>query len=169
LDPGSHLLLLEHQGEQKSVQLVLATGEKNRRVGISFAVAPPPTPTPTPTPTPAPLPPPQERGYHISPLVWAGLAVAVAGGVVAGVTGGMALSRANELRDRCPERTCTKQDERADYDQGARLAHTSTAFFVVAGAGVALGVVGILLSGPEDSSELRAGLGMGGAWLKGRF
>ena len=167
LDPGTHEVVLEHQGEKKTLTVLLTTGEQNRRVGISFA--PPPPPTSPSVPPPQPPPPVREAPYRISPLVWVGFSIALAGGVVAGVTGGLALSRAKDLERRCGGKTCTA-DERADYDAGTRLAHASTACFAIAGAGAVLGVVGILLSGrDEHAAELRAGLGLGTAWLEGRF
>ncbi len=156
LDPGSHELRIEHGDESpRTERVVLAEGQKNREIAISFQPA---------TSEQA------EGGW--SPLLFVGAGVAAVGVIVGAVTGGLALSEGAKLDEQCPDRSMCREAGRDSYDTGLALSHVSTVGFVVAGAGAALAVVGLLLSDwdtTEASARVRLRVGPFGASLQGRF
>lgn len=115
---------------------------------------------------PAPLPPPEEGG--VSPLVWVGFGVGGAGLVTFAVAGGIALSRKSALDDACGGGDLCPSSQRDAHDDALVAAHVATVGAVVAGAGAALGVVGLLLSGGGEA-EVSAVLGPTTLGLRGRF
>jgi len=91
------------------------------------------------------------------------------------ITGAIALSKASELDDACPDKRCSVEQQSV-LDTGEALAYTSTAGFVVGGAGIAVGLVALLMSGTKDeqaqpagSSKLRPVIFHAGLGLEGRF
>ncbi|MBW2455726.1 MAG: hypothetical protein JRI68_14510 [Deltaproteobacteria bacterium] len=185
LDPGAHKLRFERPGSPPIEQQIVAReGEKNRRLDVMFqaeaGATPPPTATatgavpspdpPPPGPEPAPTTPDEADSGGISPLVWVGFGVAGVGLIVGGITGGLAMSKGSELDDQCAGEGCTQDD----IDGGMVVAHVSTASFVIAGAGAAVGLVGLLIGGssePEEAAglELEPIVGPGSFGLRGRF
>lgn len=132
-----------------------------------------PAPTAAPAVDPAPPPPAQvEDEGGISPLVWVGFGVAAAGSILGGITGGISLSQASDLEDQCPNDVCPP-DKEGDVDGMMTLGHVSTVSFVVAGVGAAVGVVGLLLPGGDESPEgdvaLQPVIGPGVLGLRGVF
>lgn len=158
LDPGSHQLELTVAGTKKTDKILLSEGEKARRV--EFVVGPATAPVPVPS-TPG-------EGSAISPLVFAGFGLALVGVVAGSVTGAMSLSTAAELRDICPANRCSAEQQ-ADFDSGETLAHISTVSFVLAGAGAAVGVVGLVMSTGSQEPAVSLRLSPTGALLGGRF
>jgi hypothetical protein len=172
LDPGEHSLRFEHPGGKPIDQtLVLVAGTKRRRVEISFEGTAEPSPDPLPQPLPAP--PPGDGGgdaeggfLPLSPVFYAGVAVAGAGLILGAVTGGLSASKKSELDDQCASTGCTEDD----IASGENLAHVSTAGFALAGAGAALALVGLLVfSGPDDEPSAGLRVGPGGLWVSGAF
>lgn len=153
LDPGSHELRVELGGEPpKTEQVVLAEGQKNREIALSFAPAD------------------GDEAAGWSPLFFVGAGVAGVGLIVGAVTGGLALSESAALDEQCPDRTRCTEAGRDSYDTGLALSHVSTVGFAVAGAGAALAVVGLLLSDFDTTTEA-AGIELrwGPLGLRGRF
>jgi hypothetical protein len=71
---------------------------------------------------------------------WVAAGVGGAAAIAAGVTGGLSLSKANDVKDQCQDGTCpaSQKDER---DSALKLGYASDALIAVAGVGVAAGVV----------------------------
>lgn len=171
VNPGTRVVRATAPGFEPTEQrLVLA--EREQRV-VSIELRPEAPPPPPPPPKPAPPPP------TISPLVWIGAGLTVAGLGVGAVTGGLSLSKASDAKELCHEDACpgTAQE---DIDDSLLLANVSNVAFAVGGVGLVLGVVGIVLSGseePEDAGTPPTGqaaaprlvLGPGSLWLQGRF
>ncbi len=107
-------------------------------------------------------------GGGISPLVPIGFAVGGAGLVVGAVCGGITLARVSDLENRgCPD--CDpSQVEEDELDDDRVIAHVATAGFVVAGVGIAVGIIGIVLS-TSSSDDTAIVLGPGSAGLRGSF
>lgn len=142
LDPGSYRLSLIHgDAPPFEIEVVVRTGEKNKPVDAVLPARPAPhdavEPAPVPVPAPDPDPGDDGEGSSLLPLAWIGFGLAGAGAIVGGITGGLAISRHNELEEQCPTTGCTQDD----IDGGRVLAHVSTASFAIAGAGAVLGVV----------------------------
>jgi hypothetical protein len=124
-------------------------------------------------------PAPEDRGQGptISPLVWTGFGVGLAGFIAGGVAGGVAASQASDLKDACGDLgNCNGAITQAELDETVTLAHVSTAGFAVGGAGVALGIVGLFLSDfsaspppAGDKASVEPFVGVGGAGIRGRF
>lgn len=125
-------------GEKKSMRIVVQEGER-RLIEIDFA------PVPAVTTTQAPAAPPESRS--ISPLAYIGFGLGGAATIAGAITGGLALGAASDLRKQCEQSGCAQ----SDIDDEALISHVSTAMFVVAGAGFALGVGGLLL--PDDNED----------------
>ena len=169
LDPGQHVIRYQKGSDPAQEQpVVVAEGEQKKRIELTIAAPPDPDPAPDPTPAPIPKPPTDEGG--ISPLVFIGFGIAGAGAIVGGITGGIALSKASDLEDACPNKVCA-EDQRDAFDSGNALSHVSTVSFAIAGAGAVLGVVGIFLSDFSSDSEqaLRPMMGPGSIGIRGSF
>lgn len=153
MDPGTHVVRAEHGGRVQELSLVVSVGDKNRKLELSFEERPALPPSPAQPFSDVPRDAQPERGapLYVSPLVYAGFSVAVTGLVAGAVTGGLALSRASDLQDACPDKVCTS-DQRADYDEGVRFAHAATGCLIFGGVGAVVGVVGVVMSGRERTS-----------------
>jgi hypothetical protein len=156
LDPGEHLVRLEHAGAPPiERRIVLGRGEKNRVLEVRFeppppaprADAPPPLTPPAPS-SEAPAPEPSAA----EPVAIAGFSLAAAGLLAGAVTGVVAAVRTDELAEQCATRGCTEDE----LDGARTLAHVSTGGFVVAGAGLAVGVGALLAErfGSEQGPDL---------------
>lgn len=164
LNPGTHVFVAQLPGEDPlREEILIGEGDANRRIELSYAPEGAPDPTPDGSDVAA-----EEGGIHV--LVWVGLGVAVAGAVAGGITGGLALAGGSTIDENCNDKLCP-ESEREDYDRSLLLAHISTVSFAVAGAGAALGIVGIILSdfGSTEQAHIRpiigpTWIGMGGSF-----
>ncbi|WP_437552555.1 PEGA domain-containing protein [Sorangium sp. So ce367] len=99
--------------------------------------------------------------------------VGVAGLGVFAVTGGLALDKINELDARCPNKQCPST-EAGNQRAVEALGTAATVGLLVGGLGVAAGTGVLLLTRPGGSKRrpgpsVRAGVGLGGFEVKGRF
>ncbi len=116
------------------------------------AVTPPPPP-------PTVVPPPPDTAKPASgpgAFTWVAFGVGAAGIIAGSITGGLALSRGSELGDECAgdsapgDTQCSPRLE-DDINSATMLAHISTVSFAVGGAGVAAGVISLLVGGGEST------------------
>lgn len=165
LDPGPHAIVVKATGRADATsQITLGEGESMRielDAGSSTDVA---TPTP-PRGDAAPA-------RALSPLVYVGFGVAAAGAVAGSITGVMALGAGRDAEASCPELRC--RDPRAvdDVESGRTLGTISTVSFIVAGAGAAVGVYGLLwgkASGAKREPSVGVSLAPTSVTLRGRF
>jgi hypothetical protein len=122
-------------------------------------------PVPNPAVVVAPLPdrpvvkPPPvgggERTTGASVLLFGGFGLAVAGLAVGGITGALTLSKASTVKVQCQNDICDP-NAKADLDSAGTLATISTIGFIAGGAGLALGVVGLLLPRTKAESALQS-------------
>lgn len=159
LNPGKHRLKVTAAGYQP-VEITLELSEREARV-IDVPLQP----------IGEPPPPPPKPG--VSPLVFVGFISAGAGVIVGTVTGAMSLAQAGDVKDACEDNVCPTALE-TDADRSVALAHASTVSFIIAGAGAAVGVVGLLLSGSGDATEaagldLQPMVGPGSLGVRGTF
>ncbi|MEZ4437446.1 MAG: hypothetical protein R3B72_00025 [Polyangiaceae bacterium] len=93
-------------------------------------------------------------------LLWTGYGVGAVGVVVGTITGVMSILKTKDLEKRCDGIQCP-DDVLAERDDALPIAHVSTASFVVGGAGIVVGTIGLLLmlsdSSPEDVASLDLG------------
>lgn len=143
LDPGAHTILVRVQGrEDATTQLTLGEGEAKRvelEAGAPLAGALHATsPVREPASTSA-----------LSPLVFVGFGVAAAGLAAGSVTGLMALGAGSDAKTSCPDLRCRDASALDDIETGRTLGMVSTISFIVAGAGAAVGVYGLLWAKPS--------------------
>jgi len=103
-------------------------------------------------------------------LAYVGFSVAGVGLLVGAITGGISLSQQSTLKDECPDDVCAPEKD-DELSTAMTLGHVSTASFVVASVGAALGVIGLFVggSGSTETASIRPYLGPGCAGLKGSF
>jgi hypothetical protein len=184
IDPGSRKLRVEARG-RRAFERVLALEAKGgvtvvdvllEPEGLKAAPAPPP-PAPLP-PAPGAAPerpeePPSGGGSFVPAIVAFGVGAA---GLIAGsITGAMSLGKVGELEEDCPGGRCSTAEHQDLIDEAGLLGNVSTALFIVGGAGVATGVVLLIVRpslGEDDArptARVTPWIGAGGAGLLGRF
>ncbi len=128
---------------------------------------------------PVPADGPDEGSGGISPLAWVGFGVGAAGLITFAVAGGIASSRASELKDSCPDNRCSAEKQ-GELDDANLSADVATAGAVVAGVGTAFGLVALFAfdgggdaeaAGDEPAPEagLRPLVGLGTVGVEGWF
>jgi hypothetical protein len=128
VDPGTHTFRYEPKdGAAVEERVSIRTGEKNRRLVVTFGAQAKITPVPVTTSTPPPSRP-------IPPLFWVGSAFAVAGFAVFAGVGGSSLADESKLRSTCAP-NCAESDVHA-----IRVKHT------VADIGLSVGIVSVVVA-----------------------
>ena len=106
---------------------------------------------------------------HVSPVAWVGFGVAGVGLLVGAVTGGGAFATASSVKRDCPNGLCPPSAH-GTLNASVALGTTSTVAFIVAGAGAAVGIVGLLLSKRVPIAESATiVVGPGTVGFEGRF
>lgn len=113
------------------------------------------------------------------PAMVSAFAIGGAGIVVGSVTGIMAMTKHSQLVSDCPDRTCGR-DQESNYNDFHTLGTVSTVGFIAGGAGLATGIV-LLLVKPKTTIETPAPgqasrgtrwspfIGVGAAGVRGSF
>lgn len=105
----------------------------------------------------------KSKGWMSSPLVWSGFGVGAAGLIAGTVTGILSLNETSEIKKQCDGIRCPSS-YRSKIDDANTLANVSNISFAIGGAGVVVGIVGILISG--SPSPQSAGHGGKGPWIR---
>lgn len=183
VNPGHHVIVAKVANSPESKAEIDLKESEARDVTLAISVTPggkPPvdekrpdgTPPPGPTPGPTPPPPPpvhdDKPAGHTSPLVYIGFIGAGVALVAGGVTGGLAFSKASEVKKQCPNSTCPS-DKSGLLEDTKSYATISTIAFAVAGAGVVLGIIGLTKSGSSDTAYVRPYIGVGSLGVTGAF
>lgn len=163
MNPGKHALTIEPPNGQKIRREVDLRETSVETVEVDLA--PPPAVTAAPNATVAlPIGSPPEGASSPPPPARSILGPAIAFGaggaglVVGAITGGMTLAKAGEIRALCggdldcPESARTK----VGLDGAKGIGYVSTAAFVVAGVGAAVGVVLLVLPAGKKDAPPRA-------------
>ena len=156
LNPGEHVLVAKAgAGPDAQKTVTLKEGEMQEVLLAPSYVEGPATPPVVNTPVPRGAEPPLQKGGGGTgrTLVVIG---AVAGGVgvaVGSVTGVLALSKASSVKDACPDKSrCTSASAQSDYKTGRTMGTLSTVSFIVAGAGAATLLAGLLIPGSSPKT-----------------
>jgi hypothetical protein len=171
LNPGSHEVTAKSTSTLEQRATVELKEGESRELPLTLNVT---AETLTAKPPAAdPGNPSDAGGTKTNALVYVGFGVGVVGVATGSITGLMALSRASKVDAACGGKLICPPSAKSDVTAGRTLGTVSTIAFIVGGAGVALGVYGLL--NPAKSSPPRAGLvvhpeiGAGWAGLTGSF
>lgn len=110
-----------------------------------------------------------ERTTAASVLIYGGFGVAVIGLIAGGITGGLAFSKAGDVKKQCENGICDPSVS-GDLDSTKSMALISNISFAAAGAGAILGIVGLALP-KSHAGAVATGVfvGPGGAGVRGTF
>jgi hypothetical protein len=113
--------------------------------------------------------PPPDDGIAPPPVTsWVLLGVGTAALVAGGVTGGIALSKAGDLEERCPDRRCPPSAE-PDHEEAEIFGWTSTVALGVGVAAVAAAAVVWFVDMGDEADTARLQLGPGTIGARVRF
>lgn len=151
VEPGARVIEVSAKGYVTARQTV--DGKAGQAVDVALALVP-------------------ERGPAERSLLGPGITFGVGGvGLVVGaIAAGVSFAKFGELEKACgPELACA-ESLRGEVETGRTLGHVSTAAFVVAGVGAAVGVT-LLLLPPSSKPPANAGMvvGPGFVGVKGAF
>jgi hypothetical protein len=161
VDPGRYRIVARRADATVEKEVNVAPGDAARVV-----LAMPPLP-----------PPPAERMPMLRKVGWGAIGAAGAGVIIGAVSGGVAAAKGHSLLSQCPNHVCpTQADLSLDGSYNAARA-ASTAGFVIAGIGLAVGVPILVISPklepvPRDtagSARLSTWIGWGAAGARGDF
>jgi hypothetical protein len=139
--PGKHVV---SDGESR-IDVSIAAGEtRDLTVGSSK-----PPPAAVVTNEPPAMPPPAKSTIPTLSLI--GFGVGAAGLVVGSITGLMAISAESDLSKQCGDAKKCEPELQDDLDRAKAKATISTVGFIVAGVGVAVGVVGFFLPSKTEA------------------
>ena len=154
LNPGGHVVVMEVNGQRVQAEVSLAEGQsKDVEMDVPPAKHEPATNGPPNDPI---TPPPYPEERKMSPLVYVGFGTAAVGIGVGAVTGILTLSKASALSDACRDSRCPPSSQ-SDLDSASATGTVSTIAFIVGGVGVAVGVVGIFMSGRSSQAPRASG------------
>jgi hypothetical protein len=179
-DPGNHVVHASSTGfTDGSSTFSLKEGE-NATVVVKLDPSPvaPVAEAPPATPNELPTAPTPEAPRRLSPLVFVGFGVGAAGLVTGAVAGLAHLTQISDVKsDYCNGTTVCREGYQSAVDHAGPTATVSDIGFVVAGAGIAAGVVGLVLSARRAAPAREEGaaasvqpiFGVGSVGVKGRF
>jgi hypothetical protein len=152
VNPGQHTIVVK-AGTHERKEDVLVAEREQKMVTVDVSVPKGPIVDP---PNPEE---PQKPGGSSTPkiLMIGGFALGAVGIGVGAVTGIMSITKVNSIKNGCPDNHCTP-DKQSDIDSAKGLGTISTIAFIAGGVGVAVGVVGLLMSGKSGESEPAQGV-----------
>jgi hypothetical protein len=171
-DPGTHTVTATSRGFlATSAKVSLKDGETS---SVTLTLQPDPNAPATDPSAPADPAAPAEGSYvSRNKLAFVALGVGVVGLAVGAVSGALVASKTSSLDGECVDKACPASRQ-SDIDSASTLATVSTVGFVVGGAGIATGVVLLLLGRPAPSAQTARPhvipvIGATGLGLDGRF
>ena len=160
LNPGKHVIVGTAGAREVKVAIDLAERDATE-ASLDFT-----PPKQEPIAAPKDYDQPQNEGKR-SPLVWAGLGIAVVGVGVGSVTGILSMSEKSTADESCRDGKCPPQAHDA-LDASKTFATVSTIGFIAAGVGVVLAGVGLAL-GKTPKQEAGLTVHFTGSGVGGRF
>lgn len=164
VDVGAHTIVVRAKDREETTDTFTIAEGESKRIEVKLgaekkAVAAPVTGPPAP----------ETPSGGTSPLVYAGFGTAIVGVVVGSVTGIIALGAGSDAKDNCPSGGCKSQDDVDAAKSGQTAGTISTIAFLVAGAGAAVGVYGLVWGKPKTSASVAVSVGPMGGGLRGTF
>lgn len=168
VDPGVHAIVVRAKGRPDTTTRITLSEGETKRVEMDVATASTPVVV-APSEPAAAGPTTTPSTPSVSPLVFVGFGVAAAGVGVGAITGLMAMSAGSQAKSDCPSLKCDR-GTLDDIEAGRSLGTVSTISFVVAGAGAAVGVYGLLWGGKaKRDATVGVSLAPSNITLGGRF
>lgn len=171
VNPGHHVVVVRAGSVEKKNEVDVAEGEA-KTLSVDLTPAPAAVPLDESTASsraPSPLP---------KVLIYGGFGIGAVGVGVGAVTGLMSLSKVSDVKKDCVNDICPA-GRQPDIDSAKSLGTVSTIAFIAGGAGVAAGVIGLVLQSKQASTEptpgasvklrVRPELGPTWAGLRGTF
>jgi len=163
VDPGTHTVKASAEGFKPTEQTfqVAEGGSAEAKLKMDkagdVAIAPVPPPGGAPAPGAPTEPPPEggSKGGSTKTLALVAFGVGGAGLVVGSITGLLALGKAGDLKDKCPDGSCPAT-EQSNVDSYKTMGTISTIGFIVAGVGGIAGAVLLFTSPKETASVARS-------------
>ncbi len=154
VNPGVHVIVVKLGTSERKEEVSVAEREQ-KTVQFDFSAPPKPAAVAAP-PADKPQPEPDKAGGGGSStgkiLMFGGFAVGVIGVGIGTVTGLMSISKVNDVKKDCVDNHCP-QSRQSDIDSAKSLGTVSTIAFIAGGVGVAVGVVGLVMSGKSEATE----------------
>lgn len=155
LDPGHHVVEAKAGTASGKEEVDLAEKDtKSVTVELPAQSAAPADATATTGDTPPTDATPSETHHGTPWLMWGGFGLAGAGVIAGGVTGFLAMSKANSVKgsSSCQNGgSICNPSEDGDISSAKSMATISTISFVVAGVGAAAGLIGMFVGGGSDA------------------
>lgn len=172
VNPGEHRISASAPGYYETKETVRLAEAENKELTLTLRPAPPGSVPPPVGGTTAPPPPnATARSTGMSPLAVTGFIIAGSGAAIGTVTGLLAMQKASELEDDCPEKQCPP-DAHSDVDNGRLFGTVSTVSFGIATVGLAVGILG-LATQDQEAEQSQPGVspwvGLGTAGMRGVF
>ena len=165
LDPGTHAVTATAPGRAAaSTRVTITEGES---ATVNLQLRPPEAASRASTSVPR-----SDGGAASSQglptLAWVGFGVGAAGLVAGGITGLVALSRANSAKERCQGTACDPAAG-SDIDAANTLGWVSTAAFALGAAGIVVGAVALGTRTSGEPAPVTAIVSPGRVALRGSF
>jgi hypothetical protein len=152
VNPGKHELSARiGSGPETKSQIDLSPGESK---DVTLPVTAPPLealPTPPP-PGYEQQPPPPPRKERSNGLATAGFVVGGVGLGIGAIAGIVAITDKSSLDDKCTNKQCGVPDH-SSLDTAKRWGNVSTAFFIVGGVGMAVGLIATLAAPKSNAGQ----------------
>ena len=170
LNPGHHTITVTAGGATGHGEVVLDE-RATKTVTIELPASAPADPAATPI---AESPATDAHPHTMRTLAYVGFGVAIAGAAAGTITGLMSLSKTSSVKQSCDGNACPGSVQ-SDLDTAKSTATVSTIAFVVAGAGLGVGLTALII-GDGDGASKETGrahvtpwIGAGSAGLRGSF
>lgn len=171
LNPGHHVFEAKTKTATGKAELDVAE-KQTVDVEITLVSTAPEAPPPEKPPEEPPPPPPRPPANHT--LTYSAFGVGAVGVVLGSVTGFLSISKKNDAANGCTNNKCPP----ATYDKidsANTMATISTASFIVAGVGVGVGIISLVLrsdpapAAPATGLRATPWIGLGSAGVSGSF
>jgi hypothetical protein len=172
VDPGSHQVRAVGGGRTGTKSFKITEGEQ-LNVSVSLGETGGGGIEPEPTPLPDPTPDRPSGGQNYVPAAVA-FAIGGAGLIMGAVAGGIFIGRAGDLKDSCEADgdgdplTCPPEQQE-EIDDVSVLGNVSTAGWVIAGAGIAAGIILLFVPIGDDEATVSLRLAPTEVGVQGRF
>jgi hypothetical protein len=185
LDPGHHVIAAK-AGTADGKQEIDVAEKDAKQVTIELpeqSAAPPPAGDET---KPAGDQPTESSGGGNKLMIYGGFGLAAAGVIAGSITGVLAISKANSVKNsgQCQNGNVCSNAEDGDISSGKTMATVSTISFIAGGVGAVVGIIGFFVGGgdsapstkpseppaaDQSSARITPWIGLGSAGINGTF